>query len=54
MKPYERQYSNEVPAVGCHLLPTQHDFLKVLVCEEEVERTTKLTQDASDRLEMEK
>jgi len=54
VKPYERAYTNEVPAVSCHLLPSQIDFLKVLVCEEDCERQSKLTQDASDKLEIEK
>jgi hypothetical protein len=35
VKAYERSYTNEVPAVTCHLLPTQLDHLKVLLCEEE-------------------
>jgi len=54
VKPIERQYTNEVPTVTCHLLPTHRDFLKVLVCDEDLERAAKLTQDAADRLEMEK
>lgn len=54
VKAYEKQYTNEVPAVSCLLLPTQFDHLKVLVCEEVTKCSSKLTSDAAERLEMEK
>ena len=54
VKAYEKQYTNEVPPVTCHLLPTQYDHLKVLVCEEITKSSCKLTSDALERLEMEK
>ena len=54
VKAYERSYTNEVPAVTCHLLPTQLDHLKVLLCEEENRGQVKLTQDAAERCEIEK
>ena len=54
VKAYEKLYSNEVPAVTCSLLPTQLDHLKVLFCEEENLNHPKLTQEASEKLEIEK
>jgi hypothetical protein len=52
VKPYERHYSNEVPTVTCQLYATQYEFIKVIACDEDQVRHCKLTQDASDRLEI--
>jgi uncharacterized protein YlaN (UPF0358 family) len=54
VNPIEKQYSNEVPDTQCFLLSTQIDFLKVLVCIKDIENGLKLTNDAQDRLEIEK
>ena len=54
VKPFEAQYTNEVPSVGCQLYTTHLEFLKILRCKEDKPRYHKLTNDAADRLEIEK
>ena len=54
VKPFEVQYTSEVPSVSCQLFTTHLDYLKILRCREDKVRHLKLTSDASDRLEMEK
>ena len=56
VKAYEKLYTSEVPPVSCHLLPSQHDHIKVLICEEEKDQSNKmiLTSEAQEKLELEK
>jgi hypothetical protein len=53
VKAYDKLYSTEVPQVSCHLLPSQLDHVKVLICEE-VGDKKRLTSDANEKLELEK
>lgn len=54
VKAYDKLYTSEVPQVSCHLLPSQLDHLKVLICEETGEKKRLLTNDAQEKLEIEK
>jgi hypothetical protein len=53
VKAYDKLYCTEVPPVSCHLLPSQHDHVKVLICEETGEKK-RLTNDAQEKTEIEK
>lgn len=53
VKAYDKLYTSEVPQVTCHLMPSQLDHLKVLICEEAGEKK-RLTNDAQEKLEAEK
>lgn len=53
VKAYDKLYTSEVPPVSCHLIPSQLDHLKVLICEEQGEKK-RLTNDAQEKLELEK
>jgi hypothetical protein len=47
VKAYDKLYTSEVPTVSCHLMPSQLDHIKVLICEEGGEKEKKrLTSDA--------
>ena len=54
VKAYEKIYTSEIPTVTCNLLPTQLDHLKVLYCDQDNKNHPKLTQEASEKLEIEK
>ena len=54
VKPIEAQYTDKVPEVNCHLLSSNLDFLKVLICQEDEVPTIKLTCEAQEKLEIEK
>ena len=53
VKAYDKLYTSEVPQVSCHLIPSQLDHLKVLICEEQGEKK-RLTSDAQEKMENEK
>jgi hypothetical protein len=53
VKAYEKLYTSEVPMVSCHLMPSQMDHLKVLICEEAGEKK-RLTNEVKEKLEVEK
>ena len=53
VKAYDKLYTSEVPQVSCHLIPSQLDHLKVLICEEQGEKK-RLTNDAQEKMEIEK
>jgi hypothetical protein len=53
VKAYDKLYTSEVPTVSCHLMPSQLDHLKVLICEEAGGKK-RLTNDAQEKLEVEK
>ena len=54
VKPIEAQYTSEVPSVSCQLYTTHLDYLKIFRCREDKARHLKLTNDAADKLEIEK